>query len=92
MNVNYVVGQEWARSLFSVYRIYCVITDNIWSGYVKYSVLYKGYSLQLIICACHSWHMALNAGLDVSFDNMQDWNRIREIAGEVNSKKAYIAN
>jgi hypothetical protein len=22
---------------------------------------------------CYTWEMALHAGLDVSFDNMQDW-------------------
>jgi hypothetical protein len=27
--------------------------------------------------------MALNAGLDVSFDKMQDWKGIREKVGEV---------
>jgi hypothetical protein len=30
----------------------------------------KGDELWLIICACYSWEMALNIGLDVSLDNM----------------------
>jgi hypothetical protein len=30
--------------------------------------------------------MLLNVGLDVSFDNMQDWKVIREKVGEVNNK------
>jgi hypothetical protein len=36
--------------------------------------------------------MALNAGLDVSFDNMYDWKKIREKAEKVNSTEAYVAN
>jgi hypothetical protein len=36
--------------------------------------------------------MVLNVALDVFFDNMQDWKRIREKAGEVNSTKVFIAN
>jgi hypothetical protein len=31
--------------------------------------------------------MALNVGLDVSFDNMKDWKGILERAGDVNSTK-----
>jgi hypothetical protein len=40
----------------------------------------------------YSWEIALNVGLDVSFDNMQDWKGIREKAGEVNSTEVYITN
>jgi hypothetical protein len=29
--------------------------------------------------------MALNVGLDASFDNIYDWRRKRETTGEVNS-------
>jgi hypothetical protein len=36
--------------------------------------------------------MALNAGLDVSLNNRQGWEGIREKAGEVNSTKAYVTN
>jgi hypothetical protein len=36
--------------------------------------------------------MALKIGLDVSFDNMQDWKGIMEKTGEVNSTGAYIMN
>jgi hypothetical protein len=31
--------------------------------------------------------MALHVGLDASFDNMQDWEAIREKPGEVNITK-----
>jgi hypothetical protein len=37
---------------------------------VKRRVLYKGDGLRLTISACYLWKMELNAGLDVSFDNM----------------------
>jgi hypothetical protein len=33
--------------------------------------------------------MAVNIGLDASFDNIQDLKGIRKKAGEVNSTKAY---
>jgi hypothetical protein len=36
--------------------------------------------------------MALNVGLDVSFDNMKDWRGIREKAGEPNNTKPYVTN
>jgi hypothetical protein len=36
--------------------------------------------------------MALNVGLGVSVDNMQDWKGTWEKAGEVNSRKSYITN
>jgi hypothetical protein len=36
--------------------------------------------------------MASSVGLDVSFDNLQDWKGVQEKAGEVNSKKAYVTN
>jgi hypothetical protein len=36
--------------------------------------------------------MTLNFGLDVSFDNMWDWEEIREKVGEDNSMKASIAD
>jgi hypothetical protein len=31
--------------------------------------LYKGDGLKLIIYVCYSWEMALNTGLNLSFDN-----------------------
>jgi hypothetical protein len=48
--------------------------------------------LRLIICACYSWEMALNVGLDTSFVNTQDWKGIRKKAGEVNSTTTYVTN
>jgi hypothetical protein len=59
---------------------------------VKYSLVYEGGGLLSTIFACHSWKIALNLGLDVPLDNMQDWKGIREKAGEVNSAKVYVAN
>jgi hypothetical protein len=35
---------------------------------MKYSIVYKGDALRLIILACYSWERVLNSGLDVSFD------------------------
>jgi hypothetical protein len=36
--------------------------------------------------------MALNVGLDTSFNNMQDWKGIQKIRGECNDVKVYITN
>jgi hypothetical protein len=33
--------------------------------------------------------MALNFGLDASYDSMQDWKGIQEKAGEFNSTRTY---
>jgi hypothetical protein len=41
---------------------------------------------------CYSRGIALDVGLDVSFDNMPDCKGIREKAREVNSTEAYITN
>jgi hypothetical protein len=35
------------------------------------SILYTAHDLRLTVCACYSCKMALNVGLDASFDNMQ---------------------
>jgi hypothetical protein len=59
-------------------------------GYAKRDTLYKGDGLLLNIYACYPWEMTLKAGLDVSFDNMQNWKEIRGKVGEVNSTKAYV--
>jgi hypothetical protein len=59
---------------------------------VKCSILYRGDGLGLIICACYSWEMVLNIGLDASFDNIQDRKGIREKEEKVNSTKDYITN
>jgi hypothetical protein len=36
--------------------------------------------------------MALNVGLNVSFDNTQNWEGMREKAGKVNSTEVYTTN
>jgi hypothetical protein len=56
------------------------------------STLYKGDGLLLPVYTCYPWEMALNIGLDVSFDNISDWNGIPQKAGEVNSTKSCITN
>jgi hypothetical protein len=55
-------------------------------------ILYKGDDLRLTICAYYAWEVALNVGLDLSCCNIYDWKAKREIAGDVNSEKAYITN
>jgi hypothetical protein len=61
-------------------------------GCVNCSTLCKGNGVRLNICVCYSWEMELNVGLDVSFDKMWDWKRIRKKAEEFNSTKMYITN
>jgi hypothetical protein len=34
------------------------------------SMLYEADGVRLAVCACYSWEMALNMGLDASFDKM----------------------
>jgi hypothetical protein len=41
----------------------------------------------LHISACYSWEMALTLRLNVSFDTIQDWKKIREAAWEVILRK-----
>jgi hypothetical protein len=45
----------------------------------------KRWATHLIICACYSWEITLNLGLEGSYDNMWDWKEIREITGEDNT-------
>jgi hypothetical protein len=49
------------------------------------SIVYYGKEdgVRLNVYACYSWETALNVGLDVSFDSMQDWKGIWMEAGEV---------
>jgi hypothetical protein len=56
--------------------------------------LYEEGGLRFAICACYSWNMELNVGLEASFDYMYDWKGIREKAVEVrvNSATNYITN
>jgi hypothetical protein len=37
----------------------------------------------MAICACYSWGMAVNFGLDIPISNMQDRTGMREIAWEL---------
>jgi hypothetical protein len=59
---------------------------------VRCNILYKRDDLRLNICACYSWEIALDVGLDASFDNTQDCKGIQEKAGEINNMKAYMTN
>jgi hypothetical protein len=81
----YVTNERASQQCFaSVPRVYSVSTVNIFVSICD--------GLRLTIFACHSWEMALSAGLDASFDNMQDRKGTREKAGEVNSTKAYVTD
>jgi hypothetical protein len=57
MIVNYVVGHEWASSLFLCIVSILWVLKIFWCKYVKYSkpLLYKGDDLRLAIFACYSW-------------------------------------
>jgi hypothetical protein len=46
-------------------------------------MLYKGVSLRLIICVCYRWEIALHIGLEVTFDNIEDWKGIRVKGGKL---------
>jgi hypothetical protein len=48
--------------------------------------------LGFIICVCYSWEMALNVGLDASFNNIKAGKVIQEKGRKVNSMKACITN
>jgi hypothetical protein len=89
MKVSYLVRvvHKWGRSILfqCIVSILCVMLI-LWCGCMKYSILYKGGGLRLIIYACYSWEMALNFGLDVSSDNIQDRKWIQQKA------KAYVTN
>jgi hypothetical protein len=50
-----------------VYRVSFVSIDDVFMWICE--VLYA-------ICSCYPWEIALNVGLDVSLDNMQDWKGI----------------
>jgi hypothetical protein len=55
-------------------------------------MLYKGNSLCLAICACYSWEIAINIGLDASFIDMQGSKGLWEKVGEINGMKVYLLN
>jgi hypothetical protein len=83
MNICYVIGYERATSPLFQCMFYSVITDNILMWNYKVSIMSKGDCLRLTLCACYSWEMAIQVGLDASFDNMWDDTE----ADEVNSTK-----
>jgi hypothetical protein len=62
---------------------------TIWYGYVNCSILYKEDGLQINICACYSLEMSLYIIVEVSSDNMWDWEGLRKEWREVNNTKAY---
>jgi hypothetical protein len=69
--VSYVVCHKQVSSLlfqFSMSVLWILVISLY--RYVKYSALYKGDGLQFIIYVCYSWEVALNTGLNLSFDNM----------------------
>jgi hypothetical protein len=74
-NVSYVARNERASSHL-LQGIVC-----IWYGCVECSACHKGDSLRLTLCVYHSWEITLSVGLDVSFDNMQDWKGKGESRG-----------
>jgi hypothetical protein len=57
---------------------------------MQYTIIHKGADSPLNISACYLWKMALNEGLNASFDNMHNWKEIQEKRVEINSMKAYI--
>jgi hypothetical protein len=86
-------GSRRSKKIFaSVYPVYCVGNDNIWYEYVKSSVLYRGERLHLINSAGYSRKTTLSVGLDVLFDNMQDWKWTWEKTDKVSSTNSYITN
>jgi hypothetical protein len=65
------------RLLFLLYRVCFVSIDNIFVLLCEMLCTYKGDSSRCTICACYSWEVALNVGLDVSFSNVEGWKTIR---------------
>jgi hypothetical protein len=87
MNIRYIASHEWASSL-TCHCIGCIL----WCGYVNCSIYYTKKVVYDWLFVCYSWEMALNVGLDVSFDNMLDCRVMREKADEVNNTKACITS
>jgi hypothetical protein len=57
-----VTLERTAFRLLSVPRVIIIFPF----GYMKYSIQCRRAGLRFIICACYSWAMALNVGLDAS--------------------------
>jgi hypothetical protein len=54
------------------------------------SVVYKENVLRVNTYACYSWEMVFNVDINASFVKMENWKRIREKMGDVNSTEAFI--
>jgi hypothetical protein len=52
-----------------------------------WSVVYKMRLLKLTICACYTWDVALNVGLNESFGNKYDSKGIQENVGNLIVRK-----
>lgn len=50
----------------------------MWICELSYTIWRRRFLL-LTVCACYSWQMALNIGLDVSFGKMCDWKILEEV-------------
>lgn len=72
-----LLGHKWAWNLFSISCLFC----GCWKyfcEYMKCVSIHKVKCIELIIWACYSWVMELNFGLDISFENREDWKRTGE--------------
>jgi hypothetical protein len=59
-------SRSWLTLLIRVYWEMI----KFWCGYVKCSINYKEDGLRMTICEWYWWVVALNVGLDASFDNI----------------------
>jgi hypothetical protein len=57
------------QSVVSVCLFYSVVIDNILMWKCEVSIMCKGDCLRLTVCGRYSWEMAIQIGLDASFDN-----------------------
>jgi hypothetical protein len=65
MNVSAALWSWWTRRFLYQCIVHILwVMIIFWSGYVSYSILYKGNGLQLTVSGCYSWEMALNFGLN----------------------------
>jgi hypothetical protein len=59
---------------FHCWTAFCLSLSCLSSEYWQYfNILYEGVDLQLTICACYSWGMALNVSIIASLCNIWDW-------------------
>jgi hypothetical protein len=94
MNGSYVVDHQCATSFFLFQYIVSIlwVLIKFWCCYMACRMVYKEDSLRLTTYACYSKEMALNVGLNVSFDNVQERKGILEKTERVNSTKGYVTN